>query len=261
VTSEPEIVVLRDAEDLAVDVAGRTLAALAHAQQSRGRAAIALTAGSIMEAVWQQLAASAAADAVDWALVDVFWADERFVPAGSADRNEVLAESMLFEKSPFSLAARYPMPPSDGHLGPDLDVAAADYAKTLASHRRPDDPEEQPAFDVVLLGVGPDGHCCSLFPEHPGLYDDSSTVIAVRNSPKPPLNRVSLSFRGLNAAREIWVVVSGQDKAEAVSLALGGAGRIQIPSAGARGTRRTLWLLDLLAASKLPGHRYNPPVA
>jgi 6-phosphogluconolactonase len=93
------------------------------------------------------------------------------------------------------------------------------------------------------------------------VYDNSSTVIAVRNSPKPPPNRISLSFDGLNLAREIWVVASGEGKAEAVAMALGGAGRTQIPSAGALGTKRTLWLVDLAAASKLPGHRYNPPIA
>jgi 6-phosphogluconolactonase len=258
---QPEIVVQHSAEDLAADVAARALACLAHAQQTRGRAALALTAGSIMEDTWQALARSTAAEAVDWSLVDVFWGDERFVPAGSADRNDLPAERILFSKSPFSRAARYSMPGSDGPLGPDLDAAAADYAKTLAGCRRPNDPDDQPAFDLVLLGVGPDGHCCSLFPEHPGLYDDSSAVIAVRNAPKPPPNRMSLSFLGLNRAREIWVVASGDGKAQAVSLALGGAGRIQIPAAGAVGSRRTLWLLDLAAASKLPGSRYNPPVA
>jgi 6-phosphogluconolactonase len=257
----PELVVLPDADDLAADVAARTIATLALAQQARGRAALALTAGSIMEAVWRALAASSAHDAVDWSALDVFWADERFVPPDSTDRNVTAAQRILFDNAPFSAARNFPMPADAGEFAGDLDRAAAAYAATLADARRPDDPPDQPAFDVVLLGVGPDGHCASLFPEHPGIYDQSSTVIPVRNSPKPPPNRISLSFDGLNAAREIWVVASGRGKAEAVALALGGAGRTQIPSAGARGTKRTLWLVDRDAARKLPAHRYDPPVA
>jgi 6-phosphogluconolactonase len=118
-----------------------------------------------------------------------------------------------------------------------------------------------PNFDIVLLGVGPDGHCCSLFPEHPGVYDDSASVIPVRNSPKPPPLRLSLSFDGLNAANEIWVVASGSGKADAAALALGGAGRVQVPVAGARGRFRTLWLLDREAAAKLPASITRLPVS
>jgi 6-phosphogluconolactonase len=214
-----------------------------------------------MEAVWTALAGSPARDAVDWSRVDVFWADERFVPADSTDRNDGPANRILFSASPFSAARQFAMPASDGRYGDDLDAAAAGYADELRSAWRHDDPDDQPSFDVVLLGIGPDGHCASLFPEHPGVHDDSNTVIAVRNSPKPPPNRISLSFDGLNAAREIWVVASGEGKSKAVALALGGAGRTQIPSAGAHGTARTLWLVDRAAAAQLPKHRYDPPIA
>lgn len=257
----PELVVQHDADDLAADVTARLITTLAQAQQARGRAALALTAGSIMESVWAALAASHSADAVDWSRVDVFWGDERFVPAGSPDRNDAPADRILFDHPPFDGVRRFPMPASDGPLGDDLDAAAEEYARTLREARRPGDPDDQPAFDVVLLGVGPDGHCASLFPEHPGVYDDSSTVIPVRNSPKPPPNRLSLSFAGLTAAREIWVVASGSGKAEAVAMALGGAGRTQVPVAGAQGSKRTLWLIDKAAAGKLPAHRYDPPIA
>jgi 6-phosphogluconolactonase len=235
--------------------------ALVQAQQRRGRAALALTAGSIMELVWSRLAASTAADTVDWSAVDVFWGDERFVPAGSADRNDAPAERILFASAPFSSARRFSMPASDGAYGENLDAAARGYAEALADAMRPDDVGDVPNFDVVLLGVGPDGHCCSLFPEHPGVYDDSAAVIPVRNSPKPPPLRLSLSFDGLNSANEIWVIASGSGKAHAVAMALGGAGRVQVPSAGARGRHRTLWLVDADAASKLPHSIYRPPVS
>ncbi len=249
----PELLVLPDAATLAADVAGRLTEALAQAQQRRGRAALALTAGSIMEQTWLALAASAtAAELVDWSRVDVFWADERFVPADSADRNDTGADRAVWSHAPFSAATVYRAPASDGVFGPDLDAAVAWYTAALYGARRPDDVDDVPNFDVVLLGVGPDGHCCSLFPDQPGAFDDSGPVIAVRNSPKPPPLRFSLSFAGLAAAEEIWAVASGSGKADAVSWALGDADRTHVPSAGARGRRRTLWLVDADAAAKLP---------
>ncbi len=244
--------VARDADDLADEVVARLLPAIADGQRVRGRTALALTAGSIMERVWTELAASAAARELDWSRVDVFWGDERFVPAGSSDRNDAVAERILFDRAPYSLAQRYPMPAAGGEFGEDLDAAAAGYADTLARARRSHEHGPVPAFDVVLLGVGPDGHCCSLFPDHPSSRDLSAPVIPVRESPKPPPLRLSFSFDTLNAAREIWVVVSGEGKADAVAKALGGADRTEVPSAGAHGRERTLWLLDERAASKLP---------
>jgi 6-phosphogluconolactonase len=257
--AQPELILQPNAESLATDVAVRVLSTLARAQQNRGRAALALTAGSIMEQVWSAIAATPARDTVDWSRVDVFWGDERFVPAGSADRNDGPANRLLFSQPPFKAARLYPMPASDGPFA-DLDEAAAGYAEQLRSARREDDPDELPNFDVVLLGVGPDGHCASLFPEHPSAYDESGPVIAVRNSPKPPPLRISLSFAGLAAANEIWFVVSGSGKAEAVALALSGAGRVQVPSAGPRGRFRTLWLVDHDAAAQLPRHPDGRPM-
>ncbi len=238
---ERDVVVLPDADALAADVAARTLATLARAQHAGGRAAIALTAGSIMERVWTRLAESPAADTVHWDRVDVFWGDERYVAHDSEERNDRPAERVLFSTAPFSAARRVSMPAADGEYGDDLDAAAAGYAHQLAGQH----------LDLVLLGIGPDGHCCSLFPRHPGLEDDAS-ILAVRDSPKPPPLRLSFSFGTLNAADEVWAVVSGSGKATAVARALGGADRVQVPSAGAWGRRRTVWLLDREAAAELP---------
>jgi 6-phosphogluconolactonase len=249
--SEPELIVLPTAAAVAIEVATRAGATLADAQRTRGRAALALTAGSIMEQVWAELAQRPGE--VDWSAVDVFWGDERFVPHDSSDRNDGPAEKLLFGAAPFASARRFSMPAADGDYGDDLDAAAAGYARTLADARRPSDEGDGPNFDVVLLGIGPDGHCCSLFPEHPALFDQSATVIPVRDSPKPPPLRLSLSFDGLNAANEIWVVASGSGKADAAAKALGGADRVHVPSAGARGRQRTLWFLDQDAAAVLPG--------
>jgi 6-phosphogluconolactonase len=108
-----------------------------------------------------------------------------------------------------------------------------------------------PTFDVLLLGVGPDGHVASLFPEHPALYDER-TVTAVRGAPKPPPTRLSLTTTALRSAREVWFLVSGRDKAGAVRMALSGAGAMQVPAAGVQGRQRTLWLLDREAAAEVP---------
>ena len=141
------------------------------------------------------------------------------------------------------------MPSAD--TGLDAEAAAAAYAETLRAATRPEDHGVVPTFDVVMLGVGPDGHVASLFPERPALYDERA-VTAVRGSPKPPPIRVTMTMPTLQHGREVWFVASGEEKAKAVHLALSGAGVVQIPAAGPRGRERTLWLLDQAAASELP---------
>lgn len=250
--AEPELVVYPSSSELAGEVAARCLAALAEAQATKGRAVLALTAGSVMEAVWQAMADSADKDAVSWADVDVVWADERFVPAESEDRNDGPANRILFDHPPFFEARQLPAPASDGNE-PDLDLAAISYSQELAGLRRESDSGPVPSFDVILLGLGPDGHCASLFPNHPGTADESHPVIAVRDSPKPPPERLSFSFDTLDAAEEIWFVASGEGKADAVALAHTETDRTKVPSAGPRGHRRTIWFIDQDAAAKLPG--------
>ena len=121
-------------------------------------------------------------------------------------------------------------------------ISAADgYARELGST----------AFDICLLGMGPDGHVASIFPEHPSSYA-SGDVIAVRSSPKPPPERISLTLPVINRSHEVWFVVSGADKAAAAKMALLGAGPVQVPAGGVSGRDRTLWLLDRAAAAELP---------
>jgi len=143
------------------------------------------------------------------------------------------------------------MPGPDGPDGDDPEAAAARYARELAAATRHEDHGPVPAFDVLMLGIGPEGHVASLFPEMPAVYDNRP-VVAVRGSPKPPPIRISLTFPSIRAAREVWILASGEEKAGAVALALSDAGPVQLPAAGARGKRRTLFLLDAAAAAKLP---------
>ena len=247
----PLVVTHRDAALLARAVAARLVTALVDAQAARGSASVVLTGGGIGTATLRELAASPARDAVDWDALDVWWGDERFLPGGHPDRNETLAREALLDHVDLDASRVHPMGASDGADGDDLDGAAERYARELAAAARPEDHGPVPSFDVLLLGVGPDGHVASLFPEAPALYDDR-TVIPVRSAPKPPPTRLSLSSAAINAAREVWLVAAGEEKAAAARMALSGAGAHQVPAAGVHGRARTLWLLDRAAASRLP---------
>jgi 6-phosphogluconolactonase len=240
-----DVVVHEDPAVLAESVAARLLVTIMDAQAARGEASVVLTGGRIAASVYRAVAASPARHAVDWSRVRLWWGDERFLPDGDPDRNETQAREALagLELNPDHV---YPMPaavPGDG----DPEAAAAAYARRLAVAGHP---AELPHFDVLLLGVGEDGHVASLFPEQPGAYE-TRPVCAVRGAPKPPPVRISLTFPTINHAEQVWLVASGPDKAGAVELAFSGAGPVQVPAAGVRGVDRTLWLLDSAAAAKV----------
>jgi len=248
--SETSIVVHADAGVLAQAVAARLATRLLDAQAARGEAAVVLTGGRVAAAVYEALRDSPARDAVDWAKVDVWWGDERFLPAGDPERNETQAREALLSAVPVDGRRVHPMPPSDGPDGDDPEAAAARYADELAAAARPGS-RGVPHFDVLLLGVGEDGHVASIFPEHPVHYADGG-VAAVRGSPKPPPVRITLTLAAINTADEVWLIAAGEGKAQAVGLALAGAGPVQVPAAGVNGVNRTLWLLDRAAAREVP---------
>lgn len=250
--AEPELVVHADRAQLAQAVAARLAARLADVHAAGRIAAVALTGGGVGTAVLAELSRAPARDALDWGRIDFWWGDERFLPTGDPERNETGAREALLDHVPVDASRVHPMPPLDGPDGDDPEAAAERYAAELASAPVSTDHDGKPVFDVVLLGVGPDGHVASLFPEHPAVHEKERTVVAVHGSPKPPPTRLSLTFPVIQAAREVWLCVGGADKAEAVRLALAGSGPVQIPAAGARGTERTLWLLDRDAASEVP---------
>jgi 6-phosphogluconolactonase len=172
------------------------------------------------------------------------------VPAGDPERNETQAREALLDHVALTPERVHPMPCADGPDGDRVEDAARRYADELAAHAPRG--EDVPRFDVVMLGVGPDAHVASLFPEHPALHEEELSVVAVHGAPKPPPTRLSLTFRALCAGRDVWFLVSGEDKAKAVGLALSGAGAKQAPAAGVTGTRSTTWLLDRPAAAHVP---------
>ena len=249
--SSPEVVVHRDATLLARAVAARLVTRIVDAQSAQGHAHMVLTGGGMGTAVLAELAASRARDAIDWAHLHAWWGDERFVPAGHPDRNDVGARAALLDSVPIPAAHIHAMPSSDGPDGDDPEAAAARYAAELAAASRPEDHGPVPAFDVLMLGVGEEGHVASLFPGMPALFDERA-VVAVRGAPKPPPTRLTLTFSSIASAHEVWLITAGTAKAAAVNLAISGAGPVEVPAAGAHGRQRTLWLLDEAAASELP---------
>lgn len=232
--SAAEVVVHGDAAALADAVAGRLLARIVEVQSDGSTASVVLTGGGVGTNVLRRIAESPARDSVDWQQVDLWWGDERYVPAESDDRNEKGAREALLDGLPLDPAKVHAMPSSDaGFDSPE--AAAASYAAELDGYG---------PFDVVMLGVGPDGHVASLFPGHAALSADDAAAVAVHNSPKPPPTRISLTFPRLNNAGQVWFLVAGAEKADAVKAAFNGATVEQIPATGVRGTDRTLWLVD-----------------
>lgn len=246
--------ILADAPSLAAAVARQAVSVLAAAQRDRGRAALVVTAGSILERTLGELAQASAGSGLDWSAVDIWWGDERFVPADSPDRNDSATLRAGLGALGLDVDRVHSAPASDGELGDDLDAAASFYDAELAAAAF-DDPgpiDGIPRLDLILLGIGPDGHCASLFPGHPGLHQDETAIIPVRESPKPPPERLSFTFRALGAIDRVWVVAASADKADAAARAISGADPESTPSSRPRGLVETVWWLDAGAASTLP---------
>ncbi|WP_286927815.1 MULTISPECIES: 6-phosphogluconolactonase [Aeromicrobium] len=230
------IEIFDSADDLALAVS-RQLAARVHAVATAGRTPrIVLTGGSIATKIYGRVSSENA----DWRVAEYWWGDERFVPEGHEDRNDRQAREGFLDRLGIPDEHVHAMPAHGCELS--MAEAADAYAKTL-----PEDP-----FDVVLLGVGPDAHIASLFPGHPQVHETERLAVEVFDSPKPPPERISLTYPALNHTRATWFVVSGADKAEAVAKAMIGTPIDQAPAAGARGLEETVWFLDTAAASRLP---------
>ncbi|MFC9593363.1 6-phosphogluconolactonase [Streptomyces sp. NPDC056944] len=259
--STPQLVVHRDKELMAEAAAARLITRIVDAQAARGSASVVLTGGRNGNGLLAALGAAPARDAVDWSRLDLWWGDERFLPEGDPERNVTQARAALLDRVPLDPARVHAMPASDGPYGSDVDAAAAAYAQELAAAAGPGDHGGVPTFDVLMLGVGPDTHVASLFPELPAVRETERTVVGVHGAPKPPPVRVSLTLPAIRAAKEVWLLAAGEDKAKAAAIALSGAGEVQAPAAGAYGRSRTLWLLDAAAASELPRSLYPPASA
>jgi 6-phosphogluconolactonase len=239
-----------DSETLVDAAGGRLVDAIQTAVAARGRALIVLTGGGNGIGLLKYLGTPG--QQIDWSRVHLFWGDERYVPEDDDERNEKQARAALLDHIDIPSSQVHPMAASDGEFGSDLAAAALAYEHILAANAEPG--EQVPNFDVHLLGMGPEGHINSLFPDTPAVLETTRMVVAVEDSPKPPPQRITLTLPAIQRSREVWLMVSGAAKADAAAAAIGGAQPVSIPAAGAVGRETTLWLLDEEAAAKLPAN-------
>ena len=247
-TGERIVLVHPDRADLVQAVVERFFRTVSGVLEHRGEANIVLTGGTVGIAILAAIGSATERDTLDWTRVHLWWGDERWLPTGDPERNDSQAEDVFLSLLPMDAAQIHRFPASDGALG--LDAAAADYAAELAANAS--DGAALPRFDLVFLGVGPDGHVASLFPDQEGIRVIDATVIPVRNSPKPPPERLSLTLPAINSADRVWLALAGADKASALGLALAGANTIEVPAAGAEGRLRTVFFVDQAAAAEIP---------
>lgn len=247
-SNERRVLVHPDKGALAVSVAARFLSKVGDVVAEKGVAHVVLTGGTIGIGTLAAAAASPERERVDWSKVHFWWGDERFVASDDPDRNERQAREAFLD--------HIPVPPVNVHafVAADevdsLEAGVAAYTDELARFGSPEQP--WPSFDITFLGVGPDGHIASLFPGLAGIRVTDVPVVAVRNSPKPPPDRLSLTRPVINSSERVWLVLAGSDKASALGLALAGAHYTEVPAAGAKGRKRTVFFVDRDAASEVP---------
>jgi len=235
-----ELVVLPDSESLAAAAADAFSAEAAAAIAARGRFFVALAGGTTFTAAYRLLASAPRRGAIAWDRVVVFFGDERCVPEGTPERNDGAAREALLD--------HVPIPAENVHT---VDVTKRDPAGRYEATIREAfgvPVGVVPRFDLVLLGMGPDGHVASLFPGHDGLRVTERLAIRIAGSPKPPPERVTMTLPLLNAARTVLLVAGGTGKSDAVARL-----RAEDPSLPAARVSppegRLVWMVDAAAAA------------
>jgi 6-phosphogluconolactonase len=255
VINERRVLVHQNKKALAGSVAARFLTNIVDVLQERSEANVVLTGGSVGIAVLAAINESAARDSIDWSRVNFWWGDERWVPRADPERNELQAREALLDHINVPASNIHPFGASDDDIGDNagddaLEAAAERYTAELLANAPVG--AQYPRFDVAFLGVGPDGHIASLFPHRSGIREREARVITVRDSPKPPSDRLSLTRPVINSSDRVWLVLAGSDKASVLGLALAGASRDEVPAAGIKGRYRTVFFVDSDAAAHVP---------
>jgi 6-phosphogluconolactonase len=239
------IAIYPDADTLSQAAAQYVVRVANEAISEHGRFTIALSGGSTPKRLYSLLASDLYRVQIDWALVDVFWGDERCVPADSPDSNYYMAQETLLSRVPIPANQVHRMPADEA----DREAAALHYTQEM---QRVFGSNGIPNFDLIQLGMGPEGHTASLFPHQDALKETQRLVMAV-TVPKPPPPRLTFTPPLLNAARHVQFLVTGDEKAEALKQVLEGPyqpdeypAQIVRPQNG-----EVLWMLDTAAASLL----------
>ena len=244
-----KVVVERTAEQATAAAANLFKTIVCEAVGHRGRAHVALAGGTTPHALYQNLAADATSGQVPWREVEVFFGDERDVPQDHVESNYRTVQRALLDHVPVDPARVHPMP-ADAE---DIHAAAEQYAQTIRQ-AVPSDGGQVPRFDLILLGMGGDGHTASLFPNTDALKEHKHLVYA-GFVPVLGRNRMTFTYPLINAARNVLFLVTGSDKAEAVLGVLGDSEEIrkQLPAAAVRPTGGCLIMVLDAAAARLTG--------
>ncbi|AED93307.1 unnamed protein product [Arabidopsis thaliana] len=236
-------------ENLVIDLAKFTADLSDKFCKERGAFTVVVSGGSLIKSL-RKLVESPYVDSIDWARWHFFWVDERVVPKNHDDSNYKLAYD--------SFLSKVPIPPGNVYaINEALSAeAAADDYETCLKHLvntnilRVSESTGFPKFDLMLLGMGPDGHVASLFPGH-GLCNESKKwVVSISDSPKPPSERITFTFPVINSSAHVALVVCGSGKAEAVEAALKKTGNVP-PAGSVSAEDELVWFLDKPASSKL----------
>lgn len=234
-----DVVVGSDPTEVASVVAARFTERIRSVQQRGEVPHVALTGGTVARLVHRQIAALAPTAGIDWDRVVFWFGDERFLPAEDPDRNAAQARDDLLT----AVGATAVHDPPASENAASVDEAARTYAEELRS-------EGAGVFEVVMLGMGPDGHIASLFPGRPELTAEGIAV-SVTDSPKPPPERISLTFAALNRSKAVWFLVTGPEKAAATARAWAFEGSVdETPARGIDGPSVT-WFVDRAAAGEV----------
>ncbi len=239
------IAIYPDTETLSHEAAKYVVRVAQESIDAHGRFTFALSGGNTPKKLYGLLASEPYRSQIEWALVEIFWSDERNVPPDSADSNFKLAEEVMLDQ--------LPIPANQIHRVPaeleDRDAASISYEQEM---RRVFGTSGVPRFDLIQLGMGPEGHTASLFPHQPSLQEAVRLVMPV-SVPKPPPPRLTFTPPLLNAAIHILFLVTGADKAEAVQAVIEGEhnpeeypAQIVQPDQG-----EVTWMFDTAAAAKL----------
>lgn len=251
-STDRRVLVHADRAALASAAADRFVRTVVELLAQRSDVHTVLTGGSVGIEVLTAIADHPERDRIDWSRVHTWWGDERWMPVNHPDRNDRQAREALLNAVPLPESNIHPFPSSDDGL--DLEAAAQQYDTELRLAGNGD----YPVFAITFLGVGPDGHVASLFPERPGPSVAHLGVIAVHDSPKPPPQRLSLTLPLLNSSERVWLVLAGGDKAAALGLALAGAAPADVPVAGVQGRERTVFFVDEAASAEVPESLITP---
>ncbi|MEO0024477.1 MAG: hypothetical protein RL196_918 [Actinomycetota bacterium] len=243
--SETRVFLCDDGQAVADTAAEAFVEHLTEVLEQKAEAHVVLTGGTVGIKTLAAIAEAGGVEELDFTRIHFWWGDERFVAADSADRNENQAREALLSKINLDAAKVHAFASADAGLS--LDDAAKAFAAHVAEFAAID--EIVPEFDVVFLGIGPDGHIASLFPGKT-LPASGVAIIAEHDSPKPPPARLSFTYEALNSAHQVWFVVSGADKADAVEVAFGDKPS-SLPVGRVAGRDATLWFIDEAAAASL----------